>query len=101
VNQRRPRYKDPKYLEWVRDRACVVCGAKTQTEEAAHIRMKDPSVGKPMTGMGTKPDDFYVLPLCGEHHRQQHNGSEKSFWANYKADPVKAALALYVEYKTS
>ena len=100
MNQRRPRYKDPKYLEWVREQDCVVCGEKTQTEEAAHIRMEDADVGKPMTGMGTKPDDFYVLPLCNLHHQQQHAVAEWAFWSRKKIDPVKTALALYVEYKT-
>jgi hypothetical protein len=31
-------------------------------------------------GMGQKPDDWRVVPLCREHHTQQHTVGEQTFW---------------------
>jgi hypothetical protein len=31
-------------------------------------------------GMGQKPDDWRVVPLCREHHSQQHTVGEQTFW---------------------
>lgn len=92
--QRRPRKFDPDHLAFVRTLPCVVCGDDTTTE-AAHVRMTDPSVAKPMTGMGIKPDDMFTVPLCGKHHREQHTMREFKFWQDAGIDPVKKALALY------
>lgn len=92
--QRHPRQHNDKHLIFIRSLSCAICGDNTTTE-AAHIRMKDPTVAKPMTGIAIKPDDKFVLPLCGKHHRRQHEMSEVLFWAAHKIDPVKKALALY------
>lgn len=94
MTQRRPREHDDKHLDYIRGLPCVICGDNTSVE-AAHIRMMDPSIGKPMTGIATKPDDKFVVPLCGKHHREQHSGSENKFWKERGIDPVKKALALY------
>jgi hypothetical protein len=87
--------KDPRHLAFIRTLPCIVCKERTETEEAAHVRGKDPSIAKPMTGMGIKPPDFYTLPLCGQHHRDQHEMNEREFWEEAGIDPVKKALALY------
>jgi hypothetical protein len=95
--QRRPRTKDNGHLDFIRGLPCCICGDNTSTE-AAHIRMGDPSIAKPITGIAIKPDDKFVLPLCGKHHRKQHEMNEWQFWLQEKAgqvDPVKVALALY------
>lgn len=73
----------------------MVCRAKTYTEEAAHVRMRDPVIAKPSTGMATRPHDWFVVPLCGQHHRDQHAMGEKEFWDEAGIDPVKKALALW------
>lgn len=60
------------------------------------MRMADRSVAKPMTGIAVKADDRFVNPLCGVHHRQQHEaGNEREWWLMSGIDPVKLALALY------
>ena len=59
------------------------------------MRMGKLKLAKPLTGMGTKPDDAWTTPLCNEHHRMQHGGSEATFWANHKIDPFLLALALW------
>jgi hypothetical protein len=46
--------------------------------EAAHVRMGSGA------GLGQKPDDWRCVPLCGDHHRQQHSTSEPDFWLTYE-----------------
>ena len=58
--------------------------------------MGDRSVGKRSTGMGEKPSDIWMLPLCGVCHREQHTMSECLFWDKCGIDPHKKALALWV-----
>ena len=37
------------------------------------------------------PDDRWTLPLCGKHHRLQHEQSERYFWAQYFIDPIRVS----------
>ena len=92
MTSRQPRKHCDPHLAFVRTLPCVVCLDNTSTE-AAHVRLADARIGKPNAGIGAKPDDKYVLPLCGVHHRQQHNHGEKNFW--HGQDPVLLALAIY------
>lgn len=94
MRQRQPRQHNAKHLDFIRGLPCVICGDDTSTE-AAHVRMMDPSVAKPMTGLGIKSDDKFTVPLCGECHREQHDMNEAAFWQAKEIDPVKKALALY------
>jgi len=91
---RDPRKHDKGHLDFIRGLPCVTCGDDTSTE-AAHVRMMDPTIGKPMTGIGTKPHDKFTVPLCSECHRTQHEQSEEDFWEGHGIDPVKLSLALY------
>lgn len=92
--KRQPRQFDPDHLAFVRALPCVICKDDT-TVEAAHVRMADRTVAKPLTGIDIKPDDKFTLPLCGAHHRDQHRMNEAAFWNGVGIDPVKTALALY------
>ncbi len=94
MRQRQPRQFDDAHLRFIRSLPCVICGDDV-TVEAAHVRMIDPTVAKPMTGIGIKPDDMFTVPLCGLHHRDQHLNNEREWWATHGIDPVKCALALY------
>lgn len=87
------RKKSGAYLNWIRDRPCVVCGDNTSVE-AAHIRFADLRAAKRPTGMGERPDDSWAIPLCGDHHRLQHSGNERKFWKSEGIDPIFVALAL-------
>lgn len=86
------------HLAFVRSLPCVVCGSR-QGVESAHIRMPSIMHGKGKTGMGTKPDDVFVTPLCAACHRtdsdSQHNGSESAFWEARGLDPFMIATALF------
>lgn len=88
------RVKSPKHLDWIRSLPCTVCENPHETE-AAHVRMSEASVGKPITGIGIKPDDSWVTPLCGVCHRQQHEEDERRFWFRYGINPIRLALALW------
>jgi hypothetical protein len=92
------RREERDHLGFIRKLPCCVCGSRRDVE-AAHIRMPSIMHGKGKTGMGTKPDDAFVTPLCAACHRtapdSQHNGSEEAFWERSGVDPFSVALALY------
>jgi hypothetical protein len=94
--QRRPREKKPAYLAWLRTLPCAVCGSYKGIE-AAHYRSGDPRYSKPSTGMGERPHDRWALPLCGDHHREQHSMNEVDFWKRYGIDAALLASALWGE----
>src|SRR5512139_1919761 len=82
------------HLDFIRQLPCIYKGcADDTTVEAAHYRAADSRIAKPITGIGIKPDDCFVLPLCGKHHRLQHEIGEYSFW--HLGDPVLWSLALF------
>jgi hypothetical protein len=87
--------KVPKHLAFIRTLPCIVCRERTETEEAAHIRMRDPEIAKLNPGHSAKAPDWFCVPLCGQHHRDQHAMNEREFWDDAGIDPVKKALALY------
>jgi len=91
---KRPRVKDSAHLEFIRQLPCACCGNPIETE-AAHLREGALTYGKHYTGKAEKPSDRWVLPLCGFHHREQHQGSEEGFWINYRINPFVLALSLY------
>jgi hypothetical protein len=95
---RDPRQKHDKHLVFIRTLPCLICKVRCESEEAAHIRMKDPEIAKPSPGGRTKPHDFYVVPLCGQHHRDQHAypGGERAFWDDAGIDPIKKAMAIFL-----
>jgi hypothetical protein len=92
---KRPREKNNAHLEFIRSLPCVCCGDNTTTE-AAHIRTGNLTYGKRPTGGAEKPSDCWTLPLCGKHHRDQHNGSESAFWESQGINPFVLAMSLYL-----
>ena len=87
------RQKSDKHLDFIRSLPCVVCGNNISTE-AAHVRFGDRRAAKRPTGMGERPDDTWTVPLCGEHHREQHAMGEQRFWRLHGIDPIFVSLAL-------
>lgn len=71
--------RDKHHLDFIRQLECVKCASPHV--EAAHLRMGTDG------GMGMKPSDRWVLPLCSAHHRQQHAMGEPAFWSGW--DPHK------------
>jgi hypothetical protein len=93
LRQRRPRQRDPRHLDFIRQLPCLITGRRPV--EAAHIRYADLPKGKPHTGMGEKPDDRWTVPLHPEMHRKQHAMGERRFWEEQGIDPCAVAQALY------
>lgn len=91
---RTPRAHSAAHLDGIRQLPCLICLDNTSTE-AAHIRYGDRAAGKRQTGKGEKPDDAFALPLCGRHHREQHEGNEMAFWVSHRIDPIRVSLALW------
>jgi hypothetical protein len=78
--KRASRWKSQAHLGHVRKHACVNCGSVVNIE-AAHVRMGSGA------GIGTKPDDWRAVPLCGGPqgcHAEQHRVGEPSFWNLYE-----------------
>lgn len=71
--KRASRWKSAAHRNFIRSFACTKCGS-TAGIEVAHVRMGSGA------GIGQKPDDWRTLSLCGECHKSQHNGGERSFW---------------------
>lgn len=92
---KRPRVKNSAHLDFIRALPCCCCGDNTSTE-AAHIRTGNLAYGKRNTGGAEKPSDEWTLPLCGKHHREQHNGSEAGFWSAQGINPYVLAMSLYL-----
>jgi hypothetical protein len=85
--------KDDAHLKWLRGLHCCICG--NPNVEAAHIRSANALYGKRETGGSERPSDKFSVPLCREHHTEQHNGNEILFWAKHGVDPFGLALALH------
>ena len=81
-----PQIRCPAHLQWVRGHECSVqnndCLGKV---EAAHVRDGTDC------GLGVKPSDIFVVPLCSWHHRQQHNVGEKQFEFRHKISMIDIA----------
>ncbi|EMF4353500.1 DUF968 domain-containing protein [Providencia rettgeri] len=58
------RWTNDKYLQWVKSQPCCGCGAIS--DDAHHI------IDHGLSGMGTKPHDFFVIPLCRVDHSELH-----------------------------
>ena len=78
--KRASRWKSIAHRDFVRSFACCMCGSQGP-REAAHVRIGSGA------GMGQKPDDWRVVPLCATVegcHQHQHQIGEETFWRLYK-----------------
>lgn len=87
--------KDKNYLKAIRGLPCLACG---KTAEAAHVRIGEHSLDK-HPAMQKKPEDRWCLPLCHDHHMEQHiKGGEVSFWNKLGIHPLDVCAELYAAY---
>ncbi len=91
-DEKRPAWKIAEaFLQWLRGRPCAVYGCSTGAKmQAAHVPGGD-------AGTGTKASDRFAIPLCAEHHRNQHDMGWKTFAARLLGgrDPVALAAAYW------
>lgn len=92
---KRDRIENTSHERFIRELACVVCGDAT-TVQCAHISYADPRFGKYGRGKSQREESCWTIPLCEQHHRQQHSMAERDFWKSYGIDPVRVAAALYI-----
>ena len=86
--KRETRFRSQRHLSHVRSHACVVCDAEAPIE-AAHVRLGSDG------GMGSKPSDFYAVPLCGGAtgcHQRQHTVGERTFWQDKDPQAIMGEL---------
>jgi hypothetical protein len=87
----------PQHLAWVRQCfRCAVTEGRAVHEcfgkiEAAHVR------GGTDGGMGVKPSDCFVIPLCSAAHREQHNVGEAEFQRIYGINMRRIADSLWLK----
>lgn len=94
TKQKRPRVQDDQHLRFIRSLKCCLCGASNP--DPAHIRAASAVHGKRETGKAEKASDKWTVPLCRQHHDEQHAaGNELLWWASKGIDPFGLALALY------
>lgn len=98
TRQKQPRREDKGYLDFVRERSCVISGRRPV--EAAHLRTAYRLLVKREAGVAAKPSDFWCLPLAPDLHREQHRiGDELAFWRSHNIDnPFQLCLALFASY---
>jgi hypothetical protein len=99
---RTPRVEKPSHLAFIRKLGCVCCatgdvrsGFLSSQLQAAHIQGGSRPHGKEPAGGAQKSDDRWALPLCGEHHAEQHGMKETEFWNLYRIDQFLLALVLW------
>ena len=76
------------HLKYIAGKSCIICGGIDV--QAAHIRYSG-------AGTGMKPCDVFTIPLCIEHHREQHTKNEKFFWSLYAINPIARAMSFALE----
>jgi hypothetical protein len=88
-----PQLRSDAHLRWIRGHncSCMGSGGCDGKIEAAHVRSGTDG------GMGVKPSDRYAIPLCGGHHREQHQIGEAPFEARHKISMRKIADALWAK----
>lgn len=85
--KRSSRWRNRAHENHVRSHECVSCTSQADIE-GAHVRLGS------HTGMGQKPNDWLMVPLCHQCHTHQHLVGEASFWVEVGKDPYAVIEAL-------
>jgi hypothetical protein len=102
---REPRLHDEEFLKRIRQLPCLIPQCNATHVEAAHIRMARADLGVTEAGIGQKPHDAMVVPLCAEHHRlglmAEHRLGSRFFWARHGIQPHCVALRLWLAHRNN
>lgn len=88
-----PRIEDKAHLRFIRELRCCIC--QRPGCDPCHIRFSDARVAKFNAGVGAKPHDRWTVPMCRQHHDEQHSMNERQFWLGYGIDPIFLSMALH------
>lgn len=87
---------DPKkFLDFIRRSPCLICRSGTYHEEIG-AWICDPAHVQTKGSVGTTGDVGNIVPLCRQHHSEQHSIGIKTFQTKYKID-MKARALEYAE----
>lgn len=98
----RGRERDPGFLAYLRRQPCEArhLGGCEGPIEAAHVRYSDAGKGAVNPGMQRKNHDRHANPLCRHHHQHdQHQRSERAFWAELGRDAYDTAAGHFAAYQ--
>lgn len=83
--------KDQRFLSYVRQFGCLVCG---QPSQAHHLKFTE------LAGMARKVSDYNTVPLCFRCHEALHKfGDEQTWWDLQGINPMKWATEARVSYE--
>ena len=95
---RRGPLRDPGYLAFLRERCpCIVALGFTSRYSLG----KCDAAHGPVNGRGSKGPDNEALPLCREHHREQHSIGFRAFQEKHGFEWLREAAAHYTAYQIS
>ena len=95
--QKRDAGRSDAHRAFIRKHECVLWGSPItacdtdHAIEAAHYR------GAANSGIGMKPGDEFLLPLCRTHHSLQHQIGQRAFELRYGISMRQKALAYALE----
>jgi hypothetical protein len=92
--------RDREYLDWLTCAVCEACVAQSAVSDMKPGWSRvwcDPAHG-PSSGTGVKGPDSGAIPLCREHHTEQHQIGWKAFQSKWKLSRAKIARELYSSY---
>ena len=70
--EKKKRWVEKEYTNWVATLPCVACGLDDETTVAHHLKHRHaPHSGG---GVGLKANDFLTMPLCYTCHTKAHSG---------------------------
>lgn len=82
-------FRSQSHLAFVRRFECIVNNSDCSGRiEAAHVRSSGEG------GTGLKPGDEWSVPLCAQHHYEQHQIGESRFELRYGLDLKRIAEGL-------
>lgn len=79
------RLTDPDYLDFIRQRPCIVC--RRYGVHAHHVKSR-----------GAGGSDYLAVPLCPEHHHLCHVLGKETFQARMGVDLKEAVIGCLIDY---
>ncbi len=77
-----------RHRKFVRSHCCCVPGCQAAEVQFAHVRSANNS------GVGLKPHDCFGVPLCFNHHQEQHQVGQGTFEDRHGLDLTAIAREL-------
>ena len=81
-NWKQQTYRDPAYLQFIREQTCCVPICRVTPCNPHHLNMKGTHSG----GMALKTSDYRTIPLCSMHHGEYHALGRTSMEQRYHID---------------